>query len=566
MSQTFQISKAEQRALQGIIDSSGEKARDKGHALMEDQEVIILGEQRKPRGFEGMVVDRNDSIVTIYFRANGPQAFIAYADCSCIQNRAVVGCAHKVALALELLKNTPTPDAPTKEIKPVKAKAGAPPLSPLEEKLQQHLKRTLSPTLQRLATRVTEFWQKKQSVIALNAVASVLEMRLGHWEIYNAPTVTLWPAEHPPADACDALQLMLYALGQNRWQLPATLRELIDPERLEIAVRPLRRFKEIKQWKQLLAGLPEDSEQLASLAMIRLCITEEGVAVEWKPHNAEDFVAVRNNPLRDMIKQALQYPGRVPNQSTQMIVDYVADRINGLTLFTWDEAGLAKLFARLLQLPVVEREAVLLTEGHEPFPLGPTMLQWKLTPPPSERPDEDYQLELLSAAGSPVPRKLLTIPGSPARIVTPDCIYQVPTMPLEPTPWKWPLRLAPEIIESNEGVKFLQLLNLQLPESVTSKVERCPVTIRVRCALLNRGQHQLQMQANADWGPYALKQYWQHSQVWESIRGVPAPDPPAGKILVLEKRRLASSGSSSKTTPGGQSANHSISFGAKSLA
>ncbi len=543
MSQSYQISRAEHRALQTITEGCHMKTYNRGLTLMKGGKVLILDEQSKPRGFGALVLDRKDATVAIHFRASGPQAFVAYGDCSCQKNPSMVRCEHVIALALELLKQEPTPDIPPPEIKPVKAKAGAPPLSPFEEKLQQHLHCKLSPTLQRLAQRVTEFWQKKQSVIALNAVASVLEMRLGHWEIYQAPTVTLWPAEQPPTEAYDALQLMLYAINQNRWQLPAVLKELIDPERLEIVTRPLRRLQEIKQWKQVLAGLPEDAEQFASLPMIRLCITPEGVGVEWKPHNAEDFVPAKNNPLRDMVKQALQYPGRVPNQSTQIIIDHVADRINGLIFFKWDEAGLAKLCARLLQLSNAEREAVLLMENHDPFPLEPAMLQWKLTPPDEESPDDDYQLELLTAAGTPVPAKLLTVPGHPVRVITMDRIYQVPTMPLEPNPWKWPLSLAPEIIESKEGVKFLQLLNLQLPESVTNKIQRCPVTITVRCGVqYPHGQYQLVVQGKADWDVHVASQYWQQGPQWEAIRNAPALPPLVGRILVVERQQLPAVG------------------------
>ena len=541
MPQSYQISKAEHRALQTLVVSLESQIIRKSKILVEAADVQILEEQSNPRGFEALVLDRNEFVVTIHFRANGPQAFIAHGHCTCGQGRK--GCAHRGALALELLKNEPTAATPKPEPKPRKVKVGAVPLSSLEEKLQQHLRRKLSPTQERLAERVSGFWQRNNAVVALNAVASVLEMRLGHWEIYNAPTVTLWPPEQPPADAFDALQLMLYAIQENRWQLPATLRELINPVRLEILTQPIRRMREIKQWKQLLSALPEDSEQVAPLATLRLCITEEGAAVEWKSHSAEDFVPTRNNPLRDMIKLALQQPGRVPNQATQIIIDHVADRSNGLTLFEWHEAGLSKLFARLLQLPAAEREAVLLTTDHEPFPLESAMLEWKLTPPSPDTPSADYQLNLLTADGKSVPERLLVIPGNPTRILARDRIYQVARMPLEPTPWKWPLRLAPEIIESREGVKFLQLLNLQLPETVTNKVERCPLTITVRCEIqIRHGQQQLVIQATADWGPYAAKQYWQHNLVWDTVKNAPISAPPAGKILVLDKQKLAPTG------------------------
>jgi hypothetical protein len=539
MSHSYPISEAEYRALRKIIVASGVVLTSKAQRFVDEEDVLILAELSKPRGFDAIVLDRNEVKVSIHWEANGPQAFIALAQCSCSKNANISGCVHKIALALELLKNAPLPEATKQEPKPRKEKAVAIPLSPLEEKIRRHLGGKLTPAGARLADRVTGFWQRKQGVIALNAVASVLEMRLGHWEIYNAPTVTLWSADKPPVDAWDTLQLMLYAIQQNRWVLPAFLSSLLDPERLEIVTRPVRRLREIAHWKQLLSGLPEDAEQVAAFPTLRFCLTAEGVGVEWKPNDSQDFVSARNNPLRDMIKQARQTPGRVPNQATQIIIDHLADRANGLILLPWNEGGLAKLFARLMQLPAAEREAVLFTERHEPIPLEPGMLQWKLTPPPAEMPDDYYELDLLTSEGSRVPQKLLIVPGQPTRVITLGCIYQVGVLPVEPVGWKWPLRIDPEVMESKEGVKFLQLLNLPLPVGVIDKVQRCPVNITVRCQIDKvHGQFQLDVQGVADWGSVTPKQYWQHDHVWAEHRSGPTLLPPVGKILVLENHKL----------------------------
>ena len=102
---------------------------------------------------------------------------------------------------------------------------------------------------------------------------------------------------------------------------------------------------------------------------------------------------------------------------------------------------------------------------------------------PPESGEGDYSFQLVQANGNSPPAILCVLNGNPALYVTEHAVFRGPTQALSLLDPRKENRVPAPAIERARGIRFLQQLDLPLPERIAERVRSLPLDVFIQCAL-----------------------------------------------------------------------------------
>ena len=133
----------------------------------------------------------------------------------------------------------------------------------------------------------------------------------------------------------------------------------------------------------------------------------------------------------------------------------------------------------LIRHPVTR--ALLFTKAGQPIRISELPLALKAVSPKAA--GGDYRLELSLPDGSMPAPSYLVLPGSPTYYLAGETAYPGPSHELTFEASQFPLAIPAQAMESEEGLRYLNIAGVPMPPQLASKVERVRVPVAIYCSL-----------------------------------------------------------------------------------
>ena len=340
-----------------------------------------------------------------------------FSSCSC---PIAEDCEHAVAVLLTLLAQA---EAASAAAVPGRA---APTAATLDAAVSAALPRPLRTEERQFIKRVQQIYRDcrhAQCLTPHQLLQLFPRLSLKKWE-----RLDLWP-QFPATE----LEFWQYLAGWLRhWGTspPEFLAGVADAARIDRLVAERQRQRQIELWQKQLE-LQSRTESLShvepQLLEFRLLVGAERMVVEARPAGTADFQPVKSNRLRQLA-EAYQTGNLSVAPDALALWHALSDLWTRTKRIELDvhEPEVQRTCNTLLRLPGLESRV--LTADGAPFIRAAEPLHWQAQP--ANPAGDDYEIRLVTAAGTPPLELQFSLPGRPTLYVTATEIFT------GPAPWK----------------------------------------------------------------------------------------------------------------------------------
>ncbi len=413
-----------------------------------------------------------------------PETHLWSAACACPERAA---CKHVYAAMLALRANAPSLSAPQpaaprrrggrKKAQPVTLTLREPPQPPasaLYNALRQALGRALNQAEAEYVLQVQWLYGRTRAGYAMNA--DLLRNLAPGLQEHGWTALTLWP--ETPRDDREFWYYCAWELRRRGLVAPDFMEPVTDFSSIEPVMRAWERQKAIKQWRANLQHSDVGAALEAETVDFRLLLLPSEARVQWKSAGEEKFKDLKQTHLRrfteaygseelDIVPEAVPLWAAIHNPYDS----YTACN------YDYDRRETAKMLGRVLRLPALAER--ILTSEESPLARPAEPLRYHVQPASDE--SDDYLVSLVQADGSPAPEIYLALPGRPTLYLTAKAVYPGP--PRHSFGTREPLRIPAPALETAQGVKFLQGLNLEMPPRLAERVRYVKAVVKIAAEL-----------------------------------------------------------------------------------
>ena len=352
--------------------------------------------------------------------------------------------------------------------------------SPLATALAQGLNRKLS-------QRETDYVRMLQGLFRNTKHAAgitVQELRQLSPEIndFSWQLLELW--DEPPKDDLVFWLYCAWELRRREASIPEFMQCITDFSGIEVVVKARERRLEIERWRLSLENGSVQDGPKADPVDFRLQVLPGKVRVQWKSAGSPDFKDLKQAHLRrlgtDHSEGGLAV---VPEALPLWLAIYRPYDFHSACHFDFDHPSTVKMLRQVLSLPGLANRIV--TADGNPLERPTDPLRYRLLE--MESANEDYQLGLVRADGSPAPPILLAVPGAPAQYLTEHAVYSGP--PPHTFGVHEPLDIPAPALESASGIRFLQRLQVELPPRLAQRTRPAQARVKLTCELKRIAPH-----------------------------------------------------------------------------
>ena len=396
-----------------------------------------------------------------------------FSNCSC---PIIEDCKHAVAVILALLNHAAEVD----KIIPVDFRSRATAKAvPLDVAASTALNRALRPEERLFVKRVQQVYRDcrhAQCLTPYQLRQLFPRLRLHQWEALD-----LWPRF--PADEVEFWQYLAGWLRHWGTIPPEFLAGIADSERIDRLVAERQRQQQIQLWQHQL----ETQSRMEALTPVeaqvlefRLLVGVEKLIVEARPEGAGDFQPVKSNRLRQLTETY-----KIGNLSVVPATLAVWQALCDLWARTYrielnvHDAEVQRTLNILFRLPGLEARVA--TADGTPFVRVAEPLRWQAELVGAT--GDDYEISLVTAAGTRPTDLRFSLPGRPTLYVTATEIY------CGPAPWK-PIGgsqqsavIPAPVLESAAGLELLHRLGVELPAALQARVRHSTLQVKFQCDL-----------------------------------------------------------------------------------
>ena len=295
-------------------------------------------------------------------------------------------------------------------------------------------------------------------------------------------TLDIWPKF--PTSEREFWLYVAYALQKAGVNYPKFLKPVTDFKKIEKRMAEWQREREVERWKDQLEEFKTADGPAGQMEIpeyeLRLVIQTAAAVVEWKSPQAQEFERVKQNQWQNLRDQLPSGKARLAVASQALFQCFEKRETfspNPGTL-KFDSPEERKLLSVVLRTPGLEVCTV--NEAGQPLRRETQSLRWKLAPP--ENPDGNYRFHLITADGTPAPRILTTLSGSPPLYVTTDAIHPGPPLTNLLTPGT-DNHIPMKALETSAGSQFLQRVGIELHPSLRERVKEVGYEVTIECKL-----------------------------------------------------------------------------------
>ena len=387
-----------------------------------------------------------------------------FSHCSCPITE---DCKHAVAVMLTLLNQSAA--------SPGRAVAQA---VPLDVAASTALNRALHPEERLFVKRVQQAYRDcrpAQCLTPYQLRQLFPRLHLNQWE-----KLDLWPQF--PANELEFWQYLAGWLRHWGTKPPEFLAGIADSARIDRWVAERERHRQIELWQRQLetqARTEALSPVEAQVLEFRLLVGLEKLTVAARPVGVGEFQPVKSYRLRQLT-EAYKIGNLSVGPDSLALWHALNDlwaRIYRIELNV-NDVEVQRTLNVLFRLPGLESQV--LTATGAPFVRAAEPLRWHAQ---SVAAGADYEISLVTAAGTPPPELQFSLPGRPTLYVTATEIY------CGPAPWK-PIGgsqqsaiIPAPVLESAAGLELLHRLGVDLPKALAARVRHAILQVKFQCDL-----------------------------------------------------------------------------------
>ena len=400
------------------------------------------------------------------------------AECTC-----PIGydCKHAVAALLELQRRATTGGTPavsaagSAKLPRPAPRLAQPPDSPLHRRLVEQLGRDLRSAETALVRSLQGLYgQAKLRSLSENDLACLFPGQL--WN-YNWAALDLWGEF--PADDFNFWLHVAWELRRRKVTPPDFLKGITDLSLIQEAMEARDRAREIAHWNKWFGEFNgADATNEGPTLDLRLMVLAEEARLEWRTAPDAKFVEFKQSHAKNFAAQFERgdlhlSPDSLPLWSTV----FKPWSYESWWSFKYANATARPALNRLFRMPLA-LDRLVTAEGQ---PLARIAEPMRLRLEPTSKIGGNYELSMITAAGTPPPKIWATFSGRPTLYLTEHGLYSGP--PAEALDANWRKLIPAPALETSHGLNFLHATGIALPESLASRVRMVPVAVKISCAL-----------------------------------------------------------------------------------
>lgn len=309
------------------------------------------------------------------------------------------------------------------------------------------------------------------------------------WSIESLEALELWPT--PPRSLREFWSYVALALDEKGLAIPKFLLKAGDLKRGRERLARWKRSLQLPRWVERVRTVARaklddhsaETEPAALLEDLRVLVTTGELRVQGRIQGEEGFLSLSSSQLAEWGQK--QSAGELPLAAeAALLLRLCVDqqREHGSSAFRLDAPEAASLLQGLLAQAALAPRLVTLDEV--PLRSAPGPLRW------AERLQADgqhLQLELVCKDGSPAPLPLRVLTEQPAvesLYLSGEAIFRGPLWFGEENRVEGTIEVPMAALTSEDGVRFLERLQVPLPETIISRITHEPLSVEVRAGCL----------------------------------------------------------------------------------
>lgn len=348
----------------------------------------------------------------------------------------------------------------------------------LQELVEDKLSRQLSPSEEQYLAKVEKRYERYR---ALKEIYDHDLVRLNsRWPIQSYDALKLWP--EPPANIVEFWNYLAAALIERKLTYPAFLEIITKLDETRTALDAWRKQADIPLWTERIREFSQRDTTETAAAELRLIITPH--EARFQSRDVEGLWHTLTEPALDQLVELDQQNALdLPLHSRLILVSAARGlreeihpimRLENVTAARW-------LASLLLQRELSDH---LLTLDEAPFTFAEKPLRWYAKE--NKGPDgkiKSISLRLCDIEGNDPPKPLRYLPAAESLYITTDTVFRGPATLEEDSNTQSSIEIPLEALATEEGIRFLQKLEVELPPSIDSRVthESFRVNLTAQC-------------------------------------------------------------------------------------
>ncbi len=358
------------------------------------------------------------------------------------------------------------------------------PIRLFREIVEERLVRKLSPTEESFISKIESRFDRftKSGEIHDHEMVRIHP----RWPVESYDPLRLW--EDAPEDVLTFWNHIAAALSERKLPYPGFLDAITDLESTRARMDAWRRSEDIPRWAECIREFNQRTVPTILEADLRLIITPGEARFQIRATSAEAWHLAEDTEFRTLL-DAQQSNTLIAQLPTRLLLESCLRvlRDDAQATLRLDDSSAAAWLATLFAQP--ELRDRLLTLDEVPFELAPLPLRWSA----QEKISHDGRLETITlklgdVAGSEAPRPLRLLPGTPPLYLSPDTIYKGPPSFFTSTTVPTSVEMPGEALATEDGITFLERLEVPLPSTLASRVRRETFTVEITARCLPRAE------------------------------------------------------------------------------
>ena len=349
--------------------------------------------------------------------------------------------------------------------------------------VEEKLARDLSPSEEQYLGKVEKRYERYK---ALGEIHDHDLVRLNsRWPVRSYDPLKLWP--EPPEDVLEFWNFLAVGLLERKLTYPAFLENVTDLVGTRARLEAWRQQEDLPRWAERIREFSQMDVVDPVKSDLRLLITP-GEARFQCPDTAE---GAAEGAWRNITEQELDQLLALEKQnalhlplSARLLLVSACRRMREVVrpIVRLEEMESAQWLGALFLQEELRGSLVSLDET--PFEFAEEPLRWSAAE--NKRPDgklRSIKLHLTDASGHEPPKPLRYLPGATPLYLGPDTVFRGPGMFEEGTDAHPNIEIPAEAVSTEEGIRFLQKLNIELPPALATRVkhESFRVSLTAKC-------------------------------------------------------------------------------------
>jgi hypothetical protein len=338
----------------------------------------------------------------------------------------------------------------------------------LQEILEEKLSRQLAPSEEQYLAKVEKRYERYR---ALGEIHDHDLVRLNsRWPIQSYDPLKLWPEK--PTSSVDFWNYLAAALVERKLVYPAFLECITDLADTRARLEAWREQEDLPRWAERIREYSQRQKQETLAAELRLMITPSEARFQIREPELNKWRSLTDPELDRLLLLDRQSALRLPLPSRLMLVSanhWLHGRVPPVVRL--EEAEAAQWLASLFTQSELSDHLVTLDETS--FQQVEKPLRW------SAREVQDAKgrtkaisLHLEDDAGQEPSKPLRYLPAAQPLYLSSDTIFHGPASFEETTTAHTSIDIPIEALSSEEGIRFLEKLEVNLPASLSARVQR----------------------------------------------------------------------------------------------